>query len=93
MNCRFIFTCSLTVLLVFGYSFCLRAENDNSNRGETIFVAKCHRCHPLSRALSAKKDLAGWNATTLRMSEKDYSDITAEQAKLVAEYLNSLNTN
>ena len=54
--------------------------------GKALFESKCTMCHAASRALSQKKDKAGWEATIERMKGKG-AQVNAEEAAAIADYL------
>lgn len=60
------------------------------SRGQSAFQAQCGQCHPLSRATSETKSLAGWKATVARMAGKTGSDVVSADRLAIATYLASL---
>jgi hypothetical protein len=52
-----------------------------------LFEKKCVECHKLDDALSATKDLAGWEKTTKVMIRYSDGAITEKDAKKIAKYL------
>jgi cytochrome c5 len=54
--------------------------------GKALFEAKCTACHAADRALSQKKDRAGWERTVERMKAKG-AQVGADEAAAIAGYL------
>ncbi|HEY3488835.1 MAG TPA: cytochrome c [Candidatus Deferrimicrobiaceae bacterium] len=54
--------------------------------GKALFESKCTLCHAASRALSASKDKAEWEATIARMKDKG-ARVTDPEAQAIASYL------
>jgi cytochrome c2 len=55
--------------------------------GKTLFEKKCGSCHSLERPKSKTKTPEGWDATVMRMKDKNGASVTKEEAKAIAEYL------
>ncbi len=85
------------ILLIIGAILCLSlktpniyAQDKQSAQIKSLFEHKCSKCHSLSIPLSKKEDLQWWKKTTLRMSQKDDSNISPAQAEKIAEYLSKV---
>jgi hypothetical protein len=62
------------------------APANDTSQGKALVESKCTVCHPMSQITTQKKDQAGWQTTVERMVGKG-AQLTADQQKLVVEYL------
>ena len=63
-----------------------------SNEGEKIdpgqvFESMCSKCHSINKPKSKKKTKAEWGATVMRMKKTNGALITAEEAKMIIDFL------
>ena len=81
----------LGIITAISFTFCssVIAQNKQPDQGKALFEAKCGKCHGLSKSLSKTKDFEGWNSTVQRMAKKSGGDISADDAKTIAEYLSN----
>lgn len=75
---------ALGCFLIFGIFQGIGAEE---NEGKALFEEKCGMCHPIDRAKSLKKSREGWEATVMRMKNRNAAPITEEEAKKIIDYL------
>ena len=54
--------------------------------GKALLEERCVACHTLERVTTAKKDVAGWEATVRRMIAQG-AQLTDDEAKVLIEYL------
>jgi hypothetical protein len=52
-----------------------------------LFESKCSICHSINRPKSKNKSKEGWEATVMRMKNKNGCPITDEEAKMIIDYL------
>lgn len=55
--------------------------------GRSTFEAKCAACHPIDRALAARKSGPEWRSTLRRMAEMKPGAISEAEARVIADYL------
>ncbi len=81
-----IVTCS--VMLVSGlWHQALASSHGGKVKAEQLFESKCSLCHTIDRPKSKKKSKEGWEATVMRMKNKNGCPINDEEAKMIIKYL------
>ena len=76
------------VLFVSGFWHqALASSHDENTDPAQLFESKCSLCHSIERPKSKKKSKAGWEATVMRMKNKNGCPITDEEAKMIIGYL------
>jgi len=58
--------------------------------GAKLFQEFCTTCHDAQRSFKARKTLAGWRATVVKMAKKEDADIPETVREPIARYLASL---
>ena len=84
----FLSTIAACVLFVSGFlQQPLAASHEEKTDPVQLFESKCSLCHSIDRPKSKKKSKAGWEATVMRMKNKNGCPITDEEAKMIIDYL------
>jgi len=55
--------------------------------GKDLFEKKCSTCHSIQRAKSKRKTREQWEATVMRMKDRNRAPISAEEARIIIDYL------
>lgn len=78
------------VALCAGFALQAAPARAADSKAKALFEAKCSICHPLSRPLDQRKDLAGWTKTVTTMQKENGCPITDQEAKTIIHYLVSV---
>jgi cytochrome c5 len=54
---------------------------------KNLFESKCSLCHTIERPKSKSKTKARWEATVMRMKNKNGCPVSDEEAKAIIDYL------
>ncbi len=62
-------------------------SKDSSTDAGKLFESKCNQCHSVERPKSKRKSKDGWQATVMRMKNKNGCPISDEEAATIINYL------
>ena len=62
-------------------------QGESSQDGKALFEKKCNICHSAGKATSKRKTAKDWEATVVRMKDKNGAPVSAEEAKSIIAHL------
>ncbi len=80
----------LVIVLGLGLLFLLEGAQSalaSGTSAKILFEQKCSTCHSIERPKSKVKTRKEWETTVMRMKEDHDAPITAEEARMIIEYL------
>ncbi|MBW2066855.1 MAG: hypothetical protein JRJ03_18250 [Deltaproteobacteria bacterium] len=74
------------VLCFFPFSWPPQSRAEGK-KGQNLFEKKCGICHSIKRPKSKRKTREQWEATVMRMKDRNRAPISAEEARIIIDYL------
>jgi len=62
-------------------------SGEEAGNAKALFESKCGLCHSIERPKSKQKSKEGWEATVMRMKNKNGCPVSDEEAKAIIDYL------